>query len=223
MASFAEGRISVAVVTCGHFFDVPGFTQLFRAIPGVDPYIQDIENWAQDDAKVRGRYDVTVFFSMHGVEQGRPDCVPKGKVREALEALGTTRQGIVVLHHAILSYNGWPVWINVVGMEDRFVDFEFHDNQQLRVDIANADHPITRGLSPFEIVDESYVMPNAGAGNDVLLTCDHPKSMRTIGWVRTCGQSRVFCLELGHDAVAWENSGFRGVLGRGIRWCAGKT
>ena len=224
MSRFEPSKIAVAVVTGGHTFDVPGFTRLFRSIPGIDPYIQDIDNWAHDDAKVRHLYDVTLFFSMHGVEKDSPDATPKGKVREALEALGATKQGIILLHHAILSYNGWPVWTSLVGMDERFVNFQFHHNQKLRIEVANPNHPITKGLSSFEAIDESYVMPDAqpGNGNDVLLTCDHPKSMRTIGWVRTHRQSRVFCLELGHDSVAWENPGFTTVLERGIRWCAGK-
>jgi type 1 glutamine amidotransferase len=54
----------------------------------------------------------------------------------------------------------------------------------------------------------------------VLLTTDHPKSMRTIAWTRQVGQARVFCLESGHDRVTFADPNFRTVLGRGIAWAA---
>jgi type 1 glutamine amidotransferase len=54
----------------------------------------------------------------------------------------------------------------------------------------------------------------------VLLTADHPKSMKAIAWTRQHGQSRVFCFQSGHDNDTWENAGFRNVLERGILWCA---
>ena len=63
-------------------------------------------------------------------------------------------------------------------------------------------------------------MADTGAGSEVLLTTDHPKSMKTIGWTRSCGKSRVFCYELGHDHLAWEDPNFRIVLERGVLWSA---
>jgi type 1 glutamine amidotransferase len=56
----------------------------------------------------------------------------------------------------------------------------------------------------------------------VLLTTDHPKSMKTLGWVRQHRNARVFCLQSGHDGVTWASPEFRTVLERGIRWCAGR-
>lgn len=31
----------------------------------------------------------------------------------ALSALGETKQGIVILHHSILAFQNWPLWINL--------------------------------------------------------------------------------------------------------------
>ena len=205
--------ISAAVITGGHAFDVPGFHALFRSLPGVDSYIQHMENFASDVGKVRDRYDVLVFYNM-------PREDPEGRVKGALEALGTTGQGVLLLHHGILSHREWPFWDELVGITDRMADFEFQHGVRLRVDVADAEHPITQGLEPWDMVDETYLMNEPGEGCQVLLTVDHPKSMSAIAWTRSFRDCRVFCLQSGHDNETYVDPSFRTVLSRGIQWCA---
>lgn len=56
-------KINTAVITGQHAFDVPGFHGLFRSIPEIDFYLQDLENFAVDAGKVREQYDVLVFYN----------------------------------------------------------------------------------------------------------------------------------------------------------------
>jgi len=216
-------KITAAVITGGHAFDVPGFHNLFRSLPEVDAYIQPMEDFVADTAKVREQYDVLVFYNMH--RQIPPDDAKgyEARLKNVLAQLGKTQQGVFLLHHAILAYIGWPLWSNLVGIEDCTLT-SYHHDQDLRVHIADPDHPITRGLAPWEIVDETYVMndPDPVNGNHILLTVDHPQSMTNVGWTHTVGSARVFCLELGHDNEAYANPGFRAVVSRGIQWCAGR-
>lgn len=207
--------LRVAVVTGGHPYDVPNFHKLFRALPGVDAYIQHMEDFVATPEPVRDQYDVVLFY--HMLMQNPPPP----PVKAVLEHLGATEQGIVVMHHALLAYPEWAVWSEVVGIADR--KFGFHYNQTVQVRIASAQHPITRGLQSWEMVDETYTMADAGEGSDVLLTVDHPKSMKTIGWTRQFKKSRVFCLESGHDNQTWANANFREVLRRGIQWCGRRS
>jgi type 1 glutamine amidotransferase len=88
------------------------------------------------------------------------------------------------------------------------------------VKVASRKHPITRGLDSWTINDETYTMADAGEGNEILLTTDHPKSMKTLAWTRACKKARVFCFQCGHDNAAWSNATFREVMKRGIQWCA---
>ncbi|MYF93859.1 MAG: hypothetical protein F4184_17925, partial [Gemmatimonadetes bacterium] len=74
-------NIKTAVITGQHAFDVPGFHALFRSIPEIDFYLQDLENFAADSGKVREQYDVLVFYNFH---RQTPD---EGRVREAIEQL----------------------------------------------------------------------------------------------------------------------------------------
>ena len=68
------------------------------------------------------------------------------------------------------------------------------------------------------MIDETYTMTDAGADSQVLLTYDHPKSMRTIAWTRQYGHSPVFNYQAGHDNDTWQDEHFRTVLRRGILW-----
>jgi type 1 glutamine amidotransferase len=72
------------------------------------------------------------------------------------------------------------------------------------------------------MTDETYTMPEPASDCEVLLTTDHPKSMKTIAWTRQHRHARVFCFQSGHDNLAWECAGFRQTLARGIFWAAGK-
>lgn len=218
--------LSVAVVTGGHAHDVPGFHQLFRAIPGADCYIQHMEDFVCDGGRVRDDYDVVLFYNMP--QPAPPEGVEgwQSRIAPVLEELGSTSQGIFVFHHAILTYWDWPFWSDVVGIGDRHLR-AYHHDEALRVEIADPEHPITRGLSAWDIVDETYEMEEPdtqgeGGDNHLLLTVDHPRSMRAVGWTRTFRQARVFCLELGHDNQAYANNGLRKVVERGIRWCGRK-
>jgi len=211
----------VAVVTGGHSYDVPNFHRLFRAIGGAEAYIQHMEDFASSPREVREGYDVVLFYIM--LMEGPTDenvAWFGGKPKTALEDLGRTKQGIFVLHHAILAYPKWPVWAQMVGIADR--SFDFHMDQRLHVDVADRDHPITHGLAAWDMIDETYTMADAGPDSHVLLTCEHPKSMKTLAWTRQHGLSRVLCFESGHDNQTWANAGFRQVLARGIQWCAGR-
>jgi len=69
-------------------------------------------------------------------------------------------------------------------------------------------------------MDETYAMDSAGEDSAVLLTTDHPQSVKTIAWVRTYKNARVFCFQAGHDDQAFSDPNFRTVVGRGIRWVA---
>lgn len=217
----AGQAITVAVVTGGHSYDVPNFHNLFRSFDGMDIYIQHMDDFASSPAEVRRSYDAVVFYIMLLVgPTDEPGEWFAGKPKTALEDLGKTKQGIFILHHAILAYPDWPVWNQMVGIEDR--KFDYYIGEKPSFEIADPGHAITQGLRPWTMIDETYAMADAGEGSHLLLTCQHPKSMKTIAWTRQHGQSRMFCYESGHDNEAWADVNFRQVVRRGIQWCAGR-
>ena len=99
--------------------------------------------------------------------------------------------------------------------------FEYFKGEQVRFShVADPTHPITQGVTDWEIVDEVYTLPDGGRRRTVLLTTDHPHSTPIPGVDAAHRAARVFCYQSGHDRRVYEDPGFRTVLERGIRWAA---
>lgn len=221
MGQFRDAsKVSLAVVTGSHPFDVPAFHHLFAGLDGIEPYIQHMEDFVADWGQVRDRYDCVLFYNFHQQTPVGDEPWPLGPMKGALEGLGQAEQGIVVLHHAIVAFMEWPYWGELCGLPKRSHGYAIGETVQ--VEVADPAHPITHGLAAWEMIDEVYPTEDAGPDCHVLLTTDHPKSMKTLAWTRTHGQARVFCLQSGHDGETWACPSFREVLARGIRWSAGR-
>jgi len=211
-------KIDVAVITGAKAHDVIGFHKLFADLPGINGFIQHIDDFASTPEKVRDGYDVVLFYFMMP-DAPTDDGVPGycGRPKSALGRLGQTQQGIVVLHHALLAYPQWPVWNGIVGIPDRRLSQYKHD-EKIAITVADQTHPITQDLSDWTMVDETYQMADAVGDNHILLKTNHNQSMQTIAWTRTHKSNRIFCLQSGHDSQTWEDRNFKTVLQRGIFW-----
>ena len=224
-SSRSSEKIKVAVITGHHPYEVVALQAFFRSLPEIDAYPQNLEDFVTDEGGSRSEYEAVVFYNYHLPTPGNEQFPLGGNVREVLEQLGETDQGIFVLHHAILAYPDWPLWQQIVGsIYPNGMDPSREVLQDQRVSIQNvaSDHPITEGLRAFEIVDETYPASEPGDGSEVLLTTNHPESMKTMAWTRTYKNARVFCYQSGHDNVAFNNTSFQTVVTRGIQWCARK-
>ena len=216
-------KIKVAVITGHHPYDVPGFTDLFNNLPDVVSYIQSLEDFVQDVGQARARYDVLVFYNFH---QQTPDPM-KGELEQqtfdALTRLGETAQGILVLHHALVAYDRWALWDDLIGKIRR--NHGYAPDQHLQVHIVDRGNPLTRGMADFELVDETYPLGDAlpEEGNTVVLTTDHPASTRTLAWTRQYRNARVLCWQSGHCNLAWSNPAYMAFLSRGLQWLAGRV
>ena len=217
-----ESPVQVAVVTGGHSFDVPHFHRLFRGMARVDAYVQHLDDFTSSPERVRDDYDAVVFYIMPR-DTPTDEAAPwyAGKPRAALQHLGKAAQGLVIWHHALVAYPDWPLWSKIIGIDDRSMDYAA--GQSLRIVPSDSDHPIIRGLASWEMTDETYRMADPDIDSEVLLSVDHPQSMRHIAWTRRHDRSRVFCFQSGHDNATWSHPMFREVLERGIVWSAGRT
>jgi hypothetical protein len=112
---------------------------------------------------LRGRYDVLVMYN-------RSDSLSEA-AQKNLRAFVESDKGVVVLHHALGSYNGWPWWWReVVGGKYQMSDGEVPPStyrQGERIDArVSSRHSITSAVGPFELEDETYralwISPKAG-------------------------------------------------------------
>ncbi|RKU29974.1 hypothetical protein C6497_05215 [Candidatus Poribacteria bacterium] len=201
--------MKIAVVTGEHGFREKDFDAVFRSMEDIDFVREDLDVFVEDpDQK---EYETVVFYNFH-----RP--YPTDKQAKTILNLTERGQGVVILHHAILAFPEWESYSDMCGIKDR--DFDYFPKQTLQVQVSDPNHPITKDLDNWEMGDETYLMKSAGEDSKILLTVDHPNSMDVIGWSREYGNSRIFCLQSGHDNVTYSDPNFREVLQRGIKWCA---
>jgi hypothetical protein len=243
-----EEKITTAVVTGEHPFDVPNFYRLFRSFPDVDFYIQHMDQAfvpfsfyhligeVPDSGKATDQYDVVIFYNWH---LETPPAHERGWWQEGstgvLEHLGETKQGIVFLHHAIVAFPQWEFWSELMGNSHQDRAWSFEDPQTVKdslssgetmhIEIADPDHPIVSGLDEWDVQGETWGYFGGFPGPDcrVLLTTEHPKMrMKAMAWTYHFKKARVFCFQPGHDNNSWSNETFRTILHRGIRWAADK-
>jgi type 1 glutamine amidotransferase len=214
MASLTK-PITAAVITGDHPFEVVEFLDLLCGLPGIRFYPQSLVNFADDMSHARNGYDVLLYFNMHREP-------PNETAKAALESLGESEHGLFFLHHGMLDFWEWPLWGDVVGVRHPGT-FGYAIGETVHVQIADPEHPVTKGLSPWTMVDKVYELDDAHLGSHVLLTTDHPHSMRTLAWTRQHKRSRVFVTALGHDRLAYADRNFQTVLLKGIQWAAGRT
>jgi len=205
-------KLNVAVVLEWHPFDVRHFYEMLWSMDDVAAYVQPWDIFVQDPA--RSSYDVVLYYNMSFPVPPADDARRLYVENE----LGSTTQGVVLLHHGVLSYETWQPWDEVSGTTDR--GFKFHQGERIPTTVADRAHPITAGVSDFSLVDESYEMPEPAPDNHVLLTTNNPLSPHALAWTRTYGQSRVFCYLSGHDNSAWSSPEFRRILHQGLLWAA---
>lgn len=213
--------MKTAIITGAHEYDVVNFHRMFRELHGLDCYVQSLEDFATDPDGGWKRYDAVVFFNYHRQTPGSVGDELDSAIGDTLGGLISSGTGIVLLHHAILCYPDWPVWRDLSGIRDRTPAGSAVD-QRLRIEPAEGDHPITRGVDAWEMTDETYEDVEVGDGSHVLLTTDHPGSMETIGWTRNRANARTFCFQSGHDNQTWTNPTFRLILERGVQWASGR-
>lgn len=205
--------MQIAVVTGEHGFREKDFDSVFQNMEDIAFIREDLDDFVENPNQ--NEYDTIVFYNFH-----RP--VPTEAQAKTILELTERGQGIVILHHAILAFPEWDAFSDMCGIDER-AEFDYFPKQTFQVQIADKTHQITEGLSDWEMGDETYTMKSAGDDSTILLTTNHPDSMDVLGWSREYGNSRIFCLQSGHDNVTYSNPNFREVLQRGILWCGNKS
>lgn len=89
---------------------------------------------------------------------------------------------------------------------------------QVKISVK-AEHPVTEGISDFEIRDEHYQLADIAEDVHVLLESVSEKGGTQIaGYVRKMGKGRICVLTPGHVLSVWQNEMFRKLLINALRW-----
>jgi hypothetical protein len=217
-------KIHLAVVTGGHTFAVPPFLQVFAAMPDVEFYHQALDEYANTPDIAR-QYDAVLFYNHHQNKPGETLPWFQSKFFDTLGKLGDSgagmNMGIGVLHHAFHAFFDFPLWDDLTGHYQRR-EVKVPPMQAIGVHIADASHPIARGLSDFSLFDEPYDMPPAfeSDGNHIILESQNPANISSMAWTRQFKDSRVFCFQSGHDGRVFGDENYRRVMHNAVRWLA---
>lgn len=179
------------------------------------------------------------------IENNRYYPQPTAEFRaEFPKLLKQGNKGFVFLHHSNASWvHVWPEYSEVVGSACdwsspstvRGVEHPpmgFFQNTQQKITLVDPNHPITKGMSDFEITDESYnchffedsVHPLARTS---FKPADPARNLNPkvpvsnlSAYVKVAENSPVAYIQMGHNATAWTNEHYRQLLLNAIKWAA---
>jgi uncharacterized protein len=221
-AESPAGQIRILVITGGHDYQKEQFNQMLAGL-GENITYQIAEFPAAYDMFLpqnTDKYDVLVFYHMwqeitETQAKDLSDCIRGGKP-------------LVVLHHSICAFDNWPEYVNIIGGKyfhqptvingKEYPACSYIHDVRFRVKITDMNHPVTAGLSDFDIFDETYKGYYVAPGVTPLLSTDEQSSTPVIGWAKKYGKARVVTLQSGHDVPTFENPSFRKLLKQSIEW-----
>lgn len=219
-----NATLRVLVVTGGHGFEEGPFFKVFEDNPQIAftkaRHGKDAD--AYESADFLG-CDVVVLYDM-------PKTITEAQKARFL-SLFDKGIGLVVLHHALVSFQDWPEYERIIG--GRYpepagksgvvtAEVGYQHDVEIPVIIVAKEHPITAGMSDFTIRDEIYWGFRVQPDVIPLLSTTRAKSGKPLAWTRMQGKSRVVYLQLGHGPSAYENPNYRQLIGNSIRWAGRK-
>ncbi len=222
-ANAADARIKVLLVTGGHGYATNEFLNVFQTNTAID-FTHAVQAKTSSTAYDRDdllSYDCIVLYDM------MQNITDAQKTR--LLAVLDRGIGLVVTHHALVSYQAWPEFEKIVGgtypeSQNKkggvTPELGYEHDVVMPIVIVAKEHPITAGLRDFTITDEIYWGFRVSPDVMTLVTTTQPKSGKPIAWAHTNRNSRVVYLQLGHGPTAYNNENYRKLLARSIRWAA---
>lgn len=217
-----QKKIRVLIITGGHGYEQQPFYNVFNSISSItyDTIVQPRANALISSPEVKN-YDVLVFYDM--IERSTPEQ------QESYTSLLKKGASMIFLHHSLVSYQNWPEFVKVVGgqyhthpvvVNGDTLHANYEHDVVIPVKVEDKQHPITRGISDFEILDEVYGDVEISPQVKPLLSTTHPKSMRYLAWINHYGKSDVIYIQLGHGPSGFSNPNFRKLVQQAIEWSA---
>jgi len=135
-------------------------------------------------------------------------------------------KGFVSVHAGSSSFYDWPEYQQLVGGAWKIGQTGHGQPHEFTVKLADADHPITRGLTNFSTTDELWHRTALQTNIEILATAFSAHEWQGSGkdepvaFITRFGEGRSFNLLLGHDTKGMDSAGFQQLLCRGVEWAA---
>jgi uncharacterized protein len=209
---------NVLIVAGGHRFDTLTFFSLFKNLEGVivDTAMQPAANQLIAQGKA-DKYDAIVFYdSWKTISEDE---------KEGYNRLLSKGIGMVFMHHALVSYQNWSEFPQIIGGKYKKPRFEgdttdlsdFKHDIQMHIE-CSPDHKITSNIPNFDIHDEGYMNIDVIPSVIPILTTEHQYSDMIIGWTHLVKNSRVVYLMPGHDKPGLTSPHYKQIIYNSIQW-----
>ena len=182
------------------------------------------EHPEQCDAATLQKYDVLLSnwntFGKPAVTNWPPP------MRVAFLDFVRSGKGFVSVHAGSSSFYDWSEYQQLAGGSWKLGQTGHGPPHEFTVKLADADHPITRGLTNFVTTDELWHRTALQTNIEILATAYSAPEWKGTGrdepiaFTTRFGQGRSFNLLLGHDVKAMDAAGFQKLLCRGTEWAA---
>lgn len=194
--------------------DYPGFQQSWAALLAKAPGVATATAFGWPDADQWAATDVVVlYFWNHAWSPSQ---------YADLDAHLARGGGLVLVHAAIIEDQRPDELARRSGLAGRRPVMQFrHGPVRLCIPPSARQHPIVRGFTEIDLVDEAYwTFSGDERGVEVLGHSDEEGSPRPLLWTHETAEGRVFCSALGHYSWTFDDPLFRIVLLRAIAWVA---
>ncbi|MDR3710368.1 MAG: ThuA domain-containing protein [Capsulimonadaceae bacterium] len=153
-------------------------------------------------------YDILVLFT-----------TGRGRGEDVDAVLDFVRNGksLIGIHCAADSFQDRQDYLRAIGGQ-----FRTHPAPlDVAVEIVDAAHPVTAGVSAFTVHDELYLFKEYDPKNVHLLaqtTSFDDGAPIPVSWVREEGKGRIFYVSLGHMPPVMSDPNWRRLVQNGVNW-----
>ena len=251
---------NILLVTRGHAFSRDPFYAIFEDNPDIE--FSAVEHPAAQlmfDPAIARHFDCYVLYDMPGIKfkrygDGVPAFIePPQYFKDGLLAMLDQGKPLVILHHASAAWPAWPEWAEIVGARFLYQPMRVRGvlkpDSGYRIDVSHrvsplCDHPITEGVTPFDLVDELYLFEVFEDSITPLFASDftfaaenfysaklalagqmnsnqgwtHAPGSNIVGWVKRYRNSPIVYLQFGDGPETYRNPQFRKILQNAIGW-----
>ncbi|MCC7084564.1 MAG: ThuA domain-containing protein [Pirellulales bacterium] len=192
-------------------------TALLKNIDGLEvAMVNGKEPWPDGPERIR-RADGVVIFVSQGAKWAQSDA----RRYEALAQLAARGGGISALHWGIGAVEGK----DIEGDQNRIGGIHGgSDRKHIELEaklIPVENHPITRGVRPFEIKDEFYYQLKFAQDGKLtpIVQAELDGARETVSWAweRPDG-GRSFGFGMLHFHANWNNAAYRRIVAQGVLW-----
>ena len=212
----ADKKIKVLILTGGHGFKAEPFYKMFADNPEIIfTHAEQHTNAEAYDRDDLFTYDAVVLYDS-------PTLISDAQRARFLQ-LFDKGIGVIVLHHAYLSYPMWDEYERIAGgkyiyqneqMVNGIKSSTYKGDVDIPVTVVEKNHPVTAGLSDFVLHDELYSNMHMLNNSKVLLK----NGDQWLAWYRTEKKSRVVGTIVGHGC--YDDPNFQKLIAQSIRWVA---